>query len=240
MNADEMRLVVQAVEARRPAGLTLVPATVRDVTGDGSVATVQVDGDNTGQMTEATCLVAGVMPSDRVMVTFSPPRGVFVTGRVAPQSVPGTAVVAHTFSSGSFVVTAGDSDVAVLDIEMPLVDGRLYRWDIHGTAVSLGSGDIGLAVRTGGTWEFPFPVVGQAAAVYGAELNLYPFFGEDTRTVTGLTWGRQDTSDSVTRRIQLFVSAGGGVGATALLSRIVVLVTDIGRAPTPTGPPPGG
>jgi hypothetical protein len=134
MNADEIRMIVQAVGARQQATPTLMPATVTDVRTADNVVSVRVDGQDFGSDVDVRPLVADLTDGDRVMVLFDPPRGGYVTGVIARRWSAGEVVAQQAITTA--VTGVGDTGVTVMtaaDVEFQ--DRRQYRLEAHARLV---------------------------------------------------------------------------------------------------------
>ena len=128
MNVDDVRALVQAMEARPSRLPLLMPGTVAAVSG--TVAEVTVDGDPDGSAVEAVLLTADVGPGDRVSLLFDPPRGVSVVGVTARRSEAGMVLwfdeeinVSHTFLDAGGTYTMTNQPFLTLEA------ARSYRFD---------------------------------------------------------------------------------------------------------------
>ena len=89
MDVQDIRLVVQAMEARPSATPLLLPGTISEVSEDGSTAVLVMDSDPDGITVQARMLFADLGEGDRAMVMFDPPRGVYVVGTVGRRTEAG-------------------------------------------------------------------------------------------------------------------------------------------------------
>lgn len=125
MNLDDVRTLVQAVDARTVAQPLLLPGTVGQVEGGGLVEVV-MDSDPDGTSIEASCLFADVGEGDRVMVLFDPPRGVYAVGLIGRTVEAGQLVTVLTGSVSGVAYTSGQT--TVLDVDTSQVSLRANRF----------------------------------------------------------------------------------------------------------------
>lgn len=138
MNLDDVRMLVQTVEARNPVAPKMLPGTVVSIDPGGGFVSVVVDGDPVDSPIDASPLVANLMSGDRVMVTFDPPNGVYVTNPINPQGATGQ-VLAHTRvqyveDENEFVAPDNTAQASLTHF---FTQSRLYRIDFTLTLVPI-------------------------------------------------------------------------------------------------------
>jgi len=133
MDVQDIRLVVQAMEARPSDTPSLLPGTISEVSEDGSTAILVMDSDPDGITVQARMLFADLGEGDRAMVMFDPPRGVYVVGTIGRRAEAGMIIVAYedtttiTIEGGTNTYT----ETLVLDPIQFMVKGdRRYRLDL--------------------------------------------------------------------------------------------------------------
>jgi hypothetical protein len=129
MNANEARLLVQALGDRPNVRPRVQPATVVETNFAAGTAVLHMDGDPLGSIVEVNALVAGFQQNDRVMVLFDPPRGAYIVG-----------VIGGGANAGQLLGTASGIGIAsvtfgLLGEDFRVVPGRQYRIEMQGYAV---------------------------------------------------------------------------------------------------------
>lgn len=130
MNAEEVRMLVQALADRPQASPLLMPATVTSVVLAEAVVSVRVDGQDFGTDVDVRPLVADLTEGDRVMVMFDPPRGGYVVGVISRRWSAGEVIAQQAITTA--VTNIGDTATQIMllpDVEFQ--DRRQYRLEAH-------------------------------------------------------------------------------------------------------------
>lgn len=107
---------VVAKSAERNPGATLIPGTVVTYNVDDLTASVIVDGDSGNPTTMSNISGLTLAANDRVMVTFAPPQGVFVTGLIKS---PGFAGYRQTINGNIALTDKANFTVGVWEDLQP-------------------------------------------------------------------------------------------------------------------------
>lgn len=134
MTPDDVRLLVQALEARPSPVPSLMPGTVTNVDRLNDTVTVQMDGQEWGDDIDVRPLVADLARGDRVMVQYDPPRGGYVVGWVArPYSAGET--VAYAQATENLMGVSNAAEVTWTSTTVTFYGGRRYRIEYGGQAI---------------------------------------------------------------------------------------------------------
>ena len=129
MDVQDIRLVVQAMEARPSDTPSLLPGTISEVSEDGSTAILVMDSDPDGITVQARMLFADLGEGDRAMVMFDPPRGVYVVGTIGRRTEAGQIVArARRVYTEENPFEAEDLTEQA-QLTATYIPGRLYRID---------------------------------------------------------------------------------------------------------------
>jgi hypothetical protein len=129
MDVQDIRLVVQAMEARPSDIPSLLPGTISEVSEDGSTAVLVMDSDPDGITVQARMLFADLGEGDRAMVMFDPPRGVYVVGTIGRRTEAGQ-IVARTRRVYTEENPFEAEDLTEqAQLTATYIPGRLYRID---------------------------------------------------------------------------------------------------------------
>lgn len=166
MNPEDAALIASETAAKTVAenpGTTFHPGTVVAVedirVSQYVIVSVLVDGDDTGNTTQATSLIGSVTIGARVMVMFAPPHGVYITGVMFGScdvdSITFTAagepstdlsppwppeVDSHVVEIVTLANTAGTTDTTIT-IYVDGVEHLSYTFDAGLTSLILGPAD---------------------------------------------------------------------------------------------------
>jgi hypothetical protein len=234
MQPEDMRLIVQTVEARGVQTPSLLPATVVGFETGASVVSLAMDGDPADSIVEALPLFSDFSNGDRVMVMFDPPQGVYVVGRIGVTSgEPKAGEIFKYYESDIFALTyTNTSEIAFSESSLSLLEGRMYRVDLHLFA-SWVDGYTGCQI-TAITDSYPFPPLRKTTTgTVFTELGLN--FLEGPYAATGsdfiLTHG---TSIGYGTPFNLLVGMsyyGPEDTDLEVECRVKMLITDVGIAP---------
>lgn len=150
MKPEDIRLIVQNVEARNPVTPLLLPATVANFSESTSIATLVVDGDPPDSTVEASVLIGDLFIGDRVMVLFDKPSGVYVVGRITDTAPVGHMIVYGDLSA--VLEPSGDpNDSVTTETIVNWRLNRLYKITLTGRASTSFSDDFSVSI--GFSWE---------------------------------------------------------------------------------------
>jgi hypothetical protein len=132
MDVQDIRLVVQAMEARPSATPLLLPGTISEVSEDGSTAVLVMDSDPDGITVQARMLFADLGEGDRAMVMFDPPRGVYVVGTIGRRREAGMIATDFDELQLGFELEPNDPTTATFaDTTFVAEPNRIYRVDFR-------------------------------------------------------------------------------------------------------------
>jgi hypothetical protein len=227
VNSDDVRLLVQAVGGDPESGWRLLPGTVTAFAP--GLMRVTMDSDPDGVSVEASPLFADVAVSDRVMVLFVPPRGVFVVGVVGRANEAGTLLVwsqVPPFDDGP--IRLDDTSALVSSQTVTLYAGRRYliQLDLLSSWVSGGTTSA-LLVQTVASVQF-YEGLNGSNILLSAPVDVQggSSFADGLGSAT-IRWVIEPTQTYATEFEHTVAAYGGEADMTTSLS-----VTDVGPVPS--------
>jgi hypothetical protein len=144
MNQQDIALlakqIVAKVESKVPIP-TMVPGTVVSYDGPSAYTTVALDGDEGAQTGCINITSLSLAPGDRVMVSFFPPRGIFVTGLIPGASgVINYTPVLTTGGGGAVQPTMGTNSTVLGNYIRQGLHIEMWVTIIFGSTATVGVG----------------------------------------------------------------------------------------------------
>ena len=230
MDVQDIRLVVQAMEARPSDTPSLMPGTISEVSEDGSTAILVMDSDPDGITVQARMLFADLGEGDRAMVMFDPPRGVYVVGTIGRRTEAGQIVVDYAQDVDDILIETDETQL----IEFPSFTfyaepNRMYRFDLTAS----------LYVQAGGwngcfdfqpqidlsPWYFPGP---NGSTSFYLDYQTCAYDSQQSR-ITGTVFGTTSYPEATLQTVDVFtylkIDDPSSVGCYTFIH---VLVTDSG------------
>lgn len=219
MTPEDLELLAQATKAARESAAkggrwTQIPGQVQDFDPTSGLCAVRLDGDTTTMQGVPNLSSSWPYLGERVMVTFVPPQGVFVTAVIRPVGPPNIKV------SSSAVQTVNGGPFRLNNVDT-LESGHFEFFEL-----AIEGSDVAIQCNLSGHMRVSATVQGTSGATAGRRFLGLTQNGVTTRL------GLSDTSMSAVQQWiaggskKLLIQAGDLIGLRALSAASIDVIVD--------------